>query len=630
MPGVILALALTLAQAEETPVLRQEIVVTAEREEQPLEKTTAAVTILERKEIELAPAEDLAEIISAAPGVQVLFAHPGSGVPMTLSRGFFGGGEVEYVRLLVDGVPVYDVESGLADWRSIRTSEIERVEIVRGPGSALWGDTALGGVIQVFTRQSVEGRPPSAALALGSFGAWSADFSWIEKARKGSLSVTGTDGYRDHSSTDEAFGNFSLRGSRWFFSAAASHRDREEPGLLSLELAEDRPEASDPMFEEDREQTWRARASLSWEHSSWLRSTVHGSMRESDATRTLLIVAGIGDRLTRELSTNSIGTSLDGGRGRFHFGIDAGRDGLDTSYGLPGAAGTGSRWRAAGFITTATELSSRFRLTGGVRLDYLSDDFEGESQTHTAWSPRIGLNFEQGDVSAFGQLSRAFKAPTLDQLFDPRPIPDFAGGSFTISNPRLSPQTADNLELGLSYRTSDHRLELVSYRTAVDDEIDFDPATFRYANIGSTLHTGIEVDASFFRSAQLSPRLVYALTRVTPEDGENQLKNIPRHLVRAGARAALPFAVDADVLTSWIGERFLDDSNEIPLDDAVVVDLRLRRRFGKVAAHLDLLNLTDQRYHEVGLILPDFEGGVVPYVLPAAGFSIRAGVEWRF
>src|SRR5687768_9115897 len=102
------------------PVLQQEIVVTAERDEQPLDRSTAAVTVLPAEEIERAPAESLAELIGRAPGVHVLFSNPTAGTPMVLSRGFFGGGEVEYVRLLVDGVPVNDVESGLADWRSLR------------------------------------------------------------------------------------------------------------------------------------------------------------------------------------------------------------------------------------------------------------------------------------------------------------------------------------------------------------------------------------------------------------------------------------------------------------------------------------------------------------------------------
>jgi iron complex outermembrane recepter protein len=78
-----------------------------------------------------------------------------AGTPMVQSRGFFGGGEAEYVQLLVDGVPVSDAESGLVDWRRFRNWDIERIERGAVPPSSLYGDTSFGGVIQIVTHTDV-------------------------------------------------------------------------------------------------------------------------------------------------------------------------------------------------------------------------------------------------------------------------------------------------------------------------------------------------------------------------------------------------------------------------------------------------------------------------------------------
>jgi vitamin B12 transporter len=666
----LLAAAPGSPQAEQPrpPTAREDIIVTAERVPEPRESVPAAVSVLTREQIERLPAENLAELLRFLPGFHVHFGAGLGGVPMVSSRGFFGGGEAEYVQLLVDGVPVGDVESGLADWRRIRAADIERVEALRGPASALYGDTALGGLIQVFTRRDSAPAPAGmASLSGGSFGSAGADVNGRFGAAGGRLGVSATasttDGFRDHASAKEGGGDLSFAlpvgGGRWTFALSGSTVDRKEPGPRTadeLEHGHDRF-GSDPLFRFDREETRRGRISAAWRRESLSmasRGLLYAAGRDTNLTRTLLIAAGVGDRIFRSLETGSLGGSFEAmktlGRVRAVAGTDFAHETLDTAYRTvtedggrgPGVArGSGRRDRFALFVSGAWEPVARLRVTAGSRWDSIRDDFgraAGGASSRQAWSPRAGVNVRVGKgddppVSIFVQASRAFKAPTLDQLFDPRPFPDFFGGTFRISNSLLRPQRAGTVEAGISRRDGRTSVEVVAYRTEVADEIDFDTANFRYANIGRTLHRGIEATASLFQRSAVSPFLAYSWTRTEPLEGENrgrQLKNIPQHLFRPGVTVALPGRLQAEALATILAGRYLDDGNRIPLDDAAVFDLRLVKEFPRWKARLDLLNVTGRRWEEVGLALPDPGGNLVPYYFPGAGFAARVGMEWSF
>lgn len=650
------------------PRFEEEIVVTAERGAEPRAETAAAVSVLTRDEIARLPAENLAELLDEMPGFQVLFPEGFGLLPMVSSRGFFGGGEAEYVQLLVDGVPVADVESGLADWRRIRAADVERVEALRGPGSSAYGDTALGGVVQVFRRTTAHAPVREMALSGASFGSWAADAVYRGgQALRFGLTGTAsrTRGFRAHSTSEEAAADVWLGGTRgerhWSLTLSGSSRDREEPGPLSAEqLRRDRFD-SDPLFRFDREQARRGRAALSFRRDGGsfpFRAVVHGAAREADSLRTLLLAPSLGDRAHRHVSTESAGGSWEAektfrAKGREHglrAGLDVSRDWLDTDYssvdeqgrrGAGTAEAAGRRDRFGAFVSSDWRASDRLRLAAGLRWDVVRDDAQGAASNRTkstAWSPRAGATLRLGPlagspVSAFAQVSRAFKAATLDQLIDPRPFPDFRGGSFRISNPDLAPQRALTVEAGLSQRVPGGRWEAVVYRTAVEDEIDFDPATFRYRNIGSSLHYGLEAGVRVLEGKAISPHATYAWTRVeATQEGRRglQLKNIPEHLLRAGIRARLPGAVRADVRFTWSARRWLDDANLFPAGDTRLVDVRLARTFGRLRVRLDGLNVTGNEWEPVGYTLQDFAGGVVPYSFPAAPRAVRVGVEWVF
>jgi iron complex outermembrane receptor protein len=663
LPTAWLLLSFAAADPPPQAVVKQEIVVTAAREEQPLDQTSAAVTVLDRKAIESLPAASLSEVLAFVPGVTMFFESGASGLPTITSRGFFGGGEVEYVKLIVDGVPIGDAESGNVDWQRFRAADIERIEVLHGPGSALYGDTALGGVIQVFTRESTPGQSSGhVRLGAGSFGSNDLHASYrtgigpdVDNALD--LDATAgrwmTDGFRENAEADGWLGQVSVERvgdrSRWRVDAGGDRQFRHQPGPLTREeIAEDR-EHSDAMFRFDGQTTTRGRAGATFDSFGAipLRATIYGIHRDDDNLRTLQLAPGFGASAFRALTTRVGGGTFEASRewkqGVLRAGTDLEHATISARYafvddngGIGGtvASSNGTRDRVGLFVTGGWTFGERYRLTAGVRRDDVRDDVTSKERS-ASWSPRAGINIHLGPaaspLSFFAQVSRAFKAPTLDQLFDMRPYPDGAGGTFTISNPGLRPQRAQNFEAGLSRATTRGDWSLVAYRMNVRDEIDFDPQTFSYRNIGSSRHQGVEASFRLAQTGRFSPEATYAWTSVADNaDPDQQLKNIPEQTAQFVLHARISGRTRADAVYRWRSAFTLDDEGAFRTPSSSRVDLRLAHELAKLRLELDVLNALDTRYNELGYVLIGFDGRPVPLEFPAPGRALRLGVTLVF
>ena len=643
--------------ANQPPTFQTEVVVTPERGETPRNLVPAATVVLDRETLAARPSVHPAEMVSLLPGFAVARPRFDSGQPVVSTRGFFGGGEAEYLVLLVDGVPLADAESGLADWSAVSSSAIQRIEAFRGPGASLYGDSAIGGVVHLLTNRSSPGGELTASG--GSYGTLTADGAWNARRKSLAYGLSGaarrTGGALDHGAARHYSGGGRLeRGSgglSWRFTADGGWRRRDEPGSSSRDAFQRDPYGSDPVHRFDGVERRDGSSTFAVRHASsgWLpQARVSLAVRDEDLVRTILLAPGLGDRRARALRTTALRAALEGqhefGAARevvLRFGTDAAREGLDTRYHPVSSAGVvqddvtsridGQRIRTGIFASSAWDAAPRVRVSGGIRWDTVDDGFDpAAGEAARAWTPRAGVTVQLNDARtlvAFGQVARAFKTPTLDQRFDPRPYPDFRGGTFTISNPRLVPQRATNVEAGI-LGGGPIRWSATAYRATVDNEIDFDVRTFSYANIGESRHTGVELDAEA-AWGRLTPSISYAFSRVTT-GGALQLKNVPRHRLRVAAGAELPHALHLYTRVDRAASAFLDDDNLIPLAVGTTVDLRIRRRFGRHAAFVDLFNATGRRYEEYGFTLQDFAGRVVPYVYPGAPRAIRAGMTVAF
>ncbi len=646
---------------KDQPRFSTEVVVTPERGETPRASVPAATVVLDAEIIPTLPAAHLSELMPFMAGFTVARSEFHAGRPVVSARGFFGGGEAEYLLLLVDGVQVADVESGLIDWSVVPASSIRRVEAFRGPGASLYGDSAVGGVIQVLTdRASTGGQLTTTG---GSFATFTGDGAYGRRRPGVSFNVSGaaraTDGAFERSAGHQFVGSGNLdgqlRGFTWRWSATGDGRERADPGALTRNQFARDPDSSDAVYRFDTMDRGSFSTAFTLRHASpsWRPQVrVYTGARDDDSIRTILLAPGLDDRRARALSTLAVGGSLEGEHAfttepvLLRFGLDLSREHLDSTYrnvsrtgaiGEVASAVSGRRLRAGTFVSAGWQPVPRLRVSGALRWDGVDDDDFGglaaaRSPSQDAWSPRAGvvvhLN-EAGTASLFGQISRAFKVPTLDQLFDARPFPDFMGGTFTISNPGLLPQRATNLEAGVS-GGSRVRLRAVAYRMTVDNEIDFDLRTFSYGNIGRSRHVGLEIEAEGRWWTRVRPSVSYALARTVDTETDRQLKNVPRHLIGVAADVDLGWRVSAYARYHHTSGAFLDDESVLAIDGPSRLDVRVRRPIGRHLAFLDLYNVTDNRYEEYGFTLTSFTGQVVPYVYPGAPAAVRGGVTLTF
>ena len=286
------------------------------------------------------------------------------------------------------------------------------------------------------------------------------------------------------------------------------------------------------------------------------------------------------------------------------------------------------------------------RFSLGARFDALRDafrpdlptDVEPADATHSAFSPRVGVNVryaggESSSGHAYVSVSRSFKAPTLDQLYDLRSIPvPFPPFAIRTSNPDLEPQHGTSVELGLyhdaelspSLRAS---ASVSTYQIEMKDELDFSVESFRYVNIGRSRHRGVEGGISLAGS-RASTFANYTLQSVTSRSGDNEgnrLKAIPRHTLGGGVSVQPWRTLETSLLVTNVRDVYLDDANTVELPDFTRVDARAAIGIRRISVFVEARNLLNERYASTGYLDPGGSGEA--YFHPAAGRVIELGIR---
>ena len=540
------------------------VIVTATRTEIPLHDATVPVTVISREDIELSLATDLAELLRFQAGID-LGRNGGPGQATSI---FLRGTESNHTLVLIDGVRINPGTLGGAAIQHIAPELIERVEIVKGARSALFGTDAIGGVINIITRRADDTYLESSA-GVGSFDTRSGFLSGGNRGQVGEFGVTvnwqQTDGYapRTDSSIERGYDNLSanLYASRRIGSGELSvHHWQTEGTVEYLDF-----------FLQPVDQDFENRT-----------TAVQIENRLGEHGTSKLIVSAMRDAINQNQSADFVTSD---------------RFSIAWQYSLALASHTLTAG-LFGVDETASSLSfgSGFDEDTAVRAAFVQDQWSrGPHRTfvalrltdhesfgkHTTWNAEYALAINE-DWSLTAGLGHAFRAPDATDRFG-------YGG-----RPNLEPELADEAQLGLRYTSgSGHSVDFELYRNDIEDLIEFDLQSFQLQNIAAAEIRGAQIgyeyrgDHYVFRAEAVSQRADNALT------GERLLR-------RAEESATVSFTRDIGVHRLGIslfasGER--EDFGGVVLPGYVLANLTAQLVLGdQWALHARIENLLDTDY----------------------------------
>lgn len=576
-PALALAWGSAWAQGPAGGVELQPVVVTATRAPVPLRQVLADVTVLSREDLDRS-AGGLADVLRGVPGFQAVRS---GGVAGTTSM-FIRGGETRFAAVLIDGVRVDTQTTGGATWEALPLSQIDRIEILRGPASSVYGSDAMSGVVQIFTRKGERGLRAEVGASVGSQMSASTDASLSGTVGPVDFAVSGQaarsdgynsktngfpdrDGYRTHG-LNARVGWAVSDAHRLEASTLRSHVNSQYDGFASV--------ADDHSFHDL--DTTRLQWVAQW-LPAWRSTVAVGESRDRYETRPSVYIT------ETRIRNASWQNDITVGAHTFNATLEQRRDLLDNT-GLVGpqvrelsndALALGYGWR-----------SGPVSLQANARHD--EHDTFGSVDTG---SVAAGLDLAAG-WRLQGSWGNAFRAPTLYQSYS----------AYGPTNRPLRPERSlSNVELGLHHHAGPFDSSVTAYRNRIASLIVFGapgpcPDAFGcYENVGNALLKGVTLAS---RYAADGLRLSGSFDWLSPKNLDTG------KVLQRRARRHAAFSVEKDVGEAilgaqWLvsGHRFENAANTQRLGGYSVLNLDAQYRLNsqwRLQAKVD--NVFDKKY----------------------------------
>jgi len=574
---------LTLALTAAFPALGQStaldnVVVTATRTPVKSNELLADTTVIGREEIQARGYTTLTEVLANVPGIFIADGQRPGKDASTFTRGTNTG----HTLLLIDGMPLTSATLGAAPFELIPAQEIERIEVLRGPASALYGSEAIGGVVQVFTRRGEGGMTPHLSAKIGSFntrevsGGVSGGTDMLSYAL--SASSFDTDGFnisrgplqnpdRDGYSSRSSSGSFQLRpasgheiGASYLYTDTRNHVDGDLnfDNRLNTTLS-----------------TWNAysRNKLS---SDWTSSLRYGQSRNDQNAYDRYDQSRFATTQKNLSWQNDIATRL----GTLQVLLENQRQDVEstTTFTIT------SRTIRSSMLGWSNSFGAH-RLQVNTRRDNISAI--GAKDT---WSAAYGYQFTDA-LRLFASQGTAFKAPSFSDMYyyryDPTYMITYTG------NPNLKPETSKNSEIGIAWEKAHQEARFVYFDNRISDLIDWGSTVPE--NIGKAKITG---STTSYQARYGNYTFNTALDLLRPLDA-NTGKILRR---RAQEQLVLGLAYNNGAWTlggdlKLVGERYDDKANLNRLAGVGLINLHTRYRLDREwSLEGQIKNLTDRRY----------------------------------
>jgi len=647
------------AQETETKAPVIEVVVTADRVATDLLSTAAHVSIITAEDIRESGATNLVELLERQPGVN--FRSYSNEAQASIDMRGFGEGSTGRVLILVDGRRQNSPDMSGINWLAIPVDAIERVEVLRGSASSLYGNNAVGGVINIITKTADRPLEITAFGSLGSFGD-----SFTRQGRigvlhagedyriRGSVEQFDTDGYRDRSAYEAL--NFSFGGEfdasdsfMLSFGSRYAGIEYELPGSLTREEFKDDPTQATNQSDENRENQFAVDSGLAWSIGELLAISLDLGydlkMVESDT-------ASFGSYANRDTDTFSAAPAVEldwyiaSIPGRTRLGADFHRAQQDiVAYSdkereTKTNEATLLQWMLGTSLANTIYLTEQFDLSAALRYDRSEISAEkdaadiDEDTIHEAVVFDAGLVFRPTDsTKVYAKGGTLFRYPHLDEQADINFADQFEND--------LDPERGFNVELGAAlYLGQLLSFDASAYWLQMRDEIAY-VGTFgvdgRNENIDETRRIGgdIQISSEPIDLLRISAGYSYVdAIFIKGDNKDSEIPLVPKHSADGELGIRPIDGLELGPAITFRGEAYQggDNPNEQDKVDAyLLTDLFLRFRPAGVPGDLAISGSVKNIFNESYAPLQFYsESSGTSGYYPAPGRSFEIAASYRY
>lgn len=645
--GLVVCTSAFSAETEEVATVMGEVVVTATRQAEELDKVPANVTIITEEEIEQSAAQNIPELLRTVPGVLVNDIA-GNGRNYTVDLRGFGETASLNTLVLIDGRRVNQADLSGVDWVLIPKERVERIEIVRGSrGSVLYGDNATGGVINIITKGGGKETSVAAGIHVGSYETFQGYTSVSMGVDNLSATVNGnyrtSDGYRENSDiTGKDLGlklDYDATDRLSFRLNTGYHQDETgQPAALSnfdLDSGVSRRSTNAPDDQVETED-WYLLGGTQYYLNDNSYVDVDASFRNREAVFSYdsIGASGVTEIDTVALSPKLvIAQNISGLDSNILLGFDYQKDEEDVfTDNFMGANSRALSKESYGYYAHAdVAITEKWSISGGLRKEKAKFEFnwisgsESNSKTLDEDLFTVGSTYKLSDsATLYANFAKSYRTPVLDEFYS------LFYDTFDAS---LDAQTSNDIEVGmrlnLSERTS---LSINLFHIVTEDEIFLNPSSYTNENLDAdSVRQGVEV--SF--STSISDILInggYTFRDTEIDGGQydgKELPNVPEHQLTVGLQKTFNNQIQLGLNGVYVGKRhyisdFDNDLNE--LDDYFYTTGNLSYLLDNGKLYLAVNNILNEEYSEY---VVDYGFGFEGWY-PSPEINFIVGADFRF
>jgi iron complex outermembrane receptor protein len=654
--AIVAALAAGGARAADRPLVwADEVVVTATRFKDHYIDKPVNVTVISSEDIKRSAAKTVPDLLSEQAGIAIHDFFGNNAATTTVDMRGFGIGGAQNTLILVDGRRVSDIDLSGVQWPALPLSALERIEIVRGGGSVLYGDGATAGVINIITRS------PAAAANGVTVQAKTGSYSTTEtqlnanyfSSQAGfnlSASNFESDGYRanNHNRQTNALADFRLLTARGDITLklGAERQGIRLPGARQVQpsagvnqLQTDRRGAQTPLDYAQREGN---RATFDWRRDTGFGEFNIGAGWRDKAQTSYFDFGGFPDYRLIDLDVWSFTPRIKIAQpllGRDNT-LVAGFDWYRWKYNLRRANSTANIVRpfntvdatqetTALYLHNTTRISERATVTAGARRERLRIDATdlydpaapggafgsgapADSQRESEYAYELGVRYRfLPGTALIGKAGRSYRFANVDEVYETSAL-------FTNQFQFLRPQSARSHEIGMETRANAGWLRATLYTMEVRDEIHLDAFTtgIGNTNLPPSRRRGFELESKWLGWKNLTLGAAYTYTDARFREGAlpggvftqqnveiagKTVPLVPRHKLNLHASWAMDAATRLNAIATYVSAQFMDNDEGntlgVKIPSYTVTDLKLTHRAGPWTLGAAVNNLFDEKYY---------------------------------